>query len=121
MTHLLAIEHTFTQFNGIGPLGNVSSGTSAANQFASTISAIIGFLTVIASLWFMIQLILGAFGWISAGGDKQHLDTAKKRITNAVIGLFLVVISFALATIVGAFFGLDILNIGTVISNLAPP
>lgn len=67
----------------------------------------------------MIQLIMGAFAFISAGGDKQHLDNAKKRITNAVIGLFLVVVAFALTAIVTAFFGLDILNLGPAITNLS--
>jgi hypothetical protein len=108
-------------FNYPGALGSVASGVDATNKFANTISKIIGFLTVMAGLWFMVQLLLGAFGWISAGGDKQHLDNAKKRITNAIVGLFLVVVSFAVFAIVGAFFGLDVLHLGTTIGTLAPP
>lgn len=112
--------YQFAPFNGIGPLGTVTSGANATLRFADTISKIIGFLTILGGIWFMVQLILGAFSWISAGGDKQHLDSAKKRITNAIIGLFIVVVSFSLIAIIGSFFGLDILNLDSAIRGIAP-
>lgn len=125
MTHLLAQgSHSLGTFNGIGPLGNIGFGADpgqqSANAFTDIFSKILGVLTIVAGIWFMIQLILGAFGWLAAGGDKQHLENAKKRITNAVIGLFLVVISYSLVGIVGAFLGIDILNLGFTIRNLVP-
>jgi len=120
MANLLTDTFDIGTFNGIGPLGQVRTGTAGINTFANTLSTIIGFVTVLAGIWFMIQLIVGAFGWISAGGDKQHLDNSKKRITNAIIGLFMVVVSLAFFAVIGAFFGLDVLNIGPAITNLSP-
>jgi hypothetical protein len=124
MTKLLAQYNDLGTFNGIGPLGEVipgpGAGPIAALKLTNTISTIVGFITVMAGIWFMVQLIIGAFGWISAGGDKQHLDNSKKRVTNAIIGLFMVVVSFAFFAIIGAFFGLDVLNLTSAITNLAP-
>jgi len=120
MTKLLAQYNDLGTFNGIGPLGTPTNGQFAVFRFVETLSIILGFLTVLAGIWFMIQLIIGAFGWISAGGDKQHLETAKKRFSNAIIGLFLVVTSYAVAIIVASFFGIDLLNLGATIGLLAP-
>ena len=49
---------------GIGPLGNP---TDIFTEFPRVISTIIGVLTVVAILWFIVMFILGAIKWISSG------------------------------------------------------
>lgn len=111
-------------FEGIGPLGTglVSSTDPALaiNKFTDVISKAIGVLTVSAGIWFIFQIMAGSFQWLSSGGEKQALQNAQKRITNAVLGLFVVVVSYAFISIIGLFFGIDLLNIRETITNLAP-
>lgn len=93
---------------GLGPFGGTTfDNSSAINTFTNAISAIIGLLTVVAALWFLIQVILGGIGWMTAGGDKGKLTEARDRLSNAFIGLIIVVASWAILALAGQFFGWD--------------
>lgn len=126
MSHLLAASYLLPTLNGIGPLGstifqNPTQGSSlAAARLTSTLSIVLGVITIISGIWFMVQLVMGAFQWISAGSDKQNLQTAKKRITNAIIGLFIVVISYSVMALVGYILGFDIINLNNLIISIYP-
>lgn len=119
----MAIPTPIYQFKGIGPLGDPlvgdSAGTdfSATGRFVSTISSVIGVLTVSAGIWFIVQMFTGALQWLSSAGEKQALENAKKKITNAILGLLVVVMAYTIIGIVGAFMGLDILHLQTLIMN----
>ncbi len=52
---------------------------------------------VVAGLTAFIYLILGAFAWITSGGDKEAIEKARNKIQAAVIGLILI---FAVLAIV---------------------
>lgn len=90
----------------------------AGNKLNDVISSVIGFLTVVASIWFIIQFLLAGFSWISAGGDKQAVETARNKMTYAILGLIVVVAAWILAGLMGKIFGLDILNPGAALQNL---
>lgn len=101
--------------NGIGPLGEsnrfIVGYGPAAQALAQVISVTLGILTICAGLYFIFQVFSGAIQWLGSGGEKQALENAKKRITNAIVGLLLVILSFAIISIIGLVFGLpDILN-----------
>ena len=106
---------------GIGPLGQVGSLDEALLKFTNVISVTIGVITISAGIWFIIQMFIGAFQWLSSGGDKQTAENARKRLTNAVVGLFVVVASYALISLVGLIFGIKILDVVDVFNNLPTP
>lgn len=56
-------------------------------------------------------LIYGGMNWITSGGDKAKLETARKTITYAVIGLIICFVSFFAIMIIGGIFKVDLLNI----------
>lgn len=94
--------------DGLGPFANTTNGPSA---LAKVISGIIGIITVAATIWFMFQLLIGGLNWLSSGGEKQKLTEARDRITNAFIGLIIVVASWGIIALTGQFLGgFDILN-----------
>lgn len=107
---------------GLGPFGKnpAISGTDALTQVTGAVSAIIGFLTITGSIWFMFQLLFGGYEWISSGGDTKKLTTARQRIMNGFFGLVIIVGAWAIIAVVGQFFGYDILvgNPGTIIDQL---
>src|SRR3990172_10167427 len=53
----------------------------------------------IALLVVLVMLIWGAFEWITSGGDKDAVGKARNRIINALIGLAVLAIAFALANV----------------------
>lgn len=106
---LLTQNLDFGTFKGFGPLGN-PTGTGI-NQFNTVISTTIGVMTIVAIIWFVIQLITGAIGIMSAGSDKAKLEGARAKITNGIIGLVIVISATFVLDLVGTIFGIPFLNI----------
>lgn len=106
---------------GLGPFSNFSLDVSVVGMKLSEIlSRILGLLTIIAGLWFFVQLILAGFQYMQSDGDAKKIETANHKITNAVIGLSIVVVGYALVGIIGSIFGLDILNPQKILPNIGP-
>ena len=78
---------------GLGPIaklfcsGQADTAQETGNVLNKILSTVLGFLTIVAAIWFMIQFIIAGFNWISAGGDKNNTQAARQKMTNAVIGL----------------------------------
>jgi len=107
-------------FEGLGPLGKPTAtledpGTSAFTNFLSTT---VGLLTVVAIIWFLFNIFMGAIAWISSEGDKAKLQSAQKRITHAIVGLIVVISAIFLIKVIGTIFGINILDIGGIIQSL---
>ncbi len=110
MTRLLAQTNLGT-LEGLGSLGkSITDEKIAFEKFTTVFSTGITILTVSGGIWFIIQIFAGAFQWLASGGEKQALQNAQKRISNAILGLFVIVFSYALISIVGRIFGIDILS-----------
>ena len=99
--------------------GIFAAGAAPATSFEKLISTVIGVMTVVAGIWFIFTLFIGAIGWITAGGDKGAVETAKKRISNGLTGLVIVVIAVFITSLVGQILGFDILNIAAAITTLS--
>lgn len=109
----LLADASLGTLKGLGWLGTLDPGfetLDAFSKFTNVFSTGIGILTVAAGIWFIIQIFAGAFQWLAGGGEKQALQNAQKRIINAVLGLFVVIFSYALISIVGLVFGIKILS-----------
>lgn len=110
---------------GLGPFGNLgkatgkSGGVEALTSITKIISSIIGVMTIAAAIWFTFQFLVGGIGWITSGGDKAKLNEARDRITNAFIGLIIVIAGWSILALAGQFFGYNILvNPSQVIDQL---
>lgn len=55
-------------------------------------------------------IVLGGVLWITAGGDKGKVEQARERITQGIIGLAILAVSWAIALLVQRFLGLNILG-----------
>lgn len=65
---------------------------------------------IIAVILVLAFLIWGAFEWITSGGDKEAVGKARNRIINALIGLAVLAIAFALFQVAGQFLGFNVLD-----------
>jgi hypothetical protein len=89
---------------GFGNLG--SPGGSPASTFARVIQGLVGLLTIAAFIWFIIQLFLGAIGFITAGGDKGKLAEARGRITTGLIGLVIAIAAIFIVDLIAYLLGI---------------
>jgi hypothetical protein len=87
---------------------NNLSGVEFLQRLITTLISI-GF--IIGFTFFFFLLLVGAIRWITAGGDKSSIESAQKTITNALIGLVILLSIFAIIHIIGEIFGVDLLNI----------
>ena len=74
---------------------------------AKFFSGIVGLLLIISTIWAFMQLLLGAFNWISSGGDKGKIEAAQQKILHAIIGLMLVFAAWAIFLILLRFLGIS--------------
>jgi hypothetical protein len=87
---------------------------------ATGISNVIGILTTLAGLFFILNFFLGAVGWITAGDDTGKAEKARTRIMNAVVGLVIVVASYGVIGLIGSMIGIDFINIGEILEKIHP-
>jgi hypothetical protein len=80
------------EFAGEAGLGSGDLPTT----IAAIIRAALGFLGIIA----VVIILYGGFKWMTAGGNTDKVDEAKKIIIQGVIGLVIVLSAFAIASFV---------------------
>ena len=64
-----------------------------------------------AGIFFVIQILLAGFAYISASGDQKKTEAAWAKIYQSIIGLLIVSSAFVLTQVIGNIVGMDnILN-----------
>lgn len=107
---ILAVAYQITG-PGIKATGD---GTTQAEKI---ISNIIGILTVFAVIWFVIQIMLAGYAFLSTEGDEKKMEMARKRLTEGVLGLTLVVVALGFGALIAKITGLgDVFNLTSVFS-----
>lgn len=68
-----------------------------------------GVMTTAAMLTFL-YLLWGAVEWITSGGDKQKVESARNKITQAIVGLIVLAATTALFMLLQQFLDICVLN-----------
>lgn len=63
---------------------------------ATIISVFLGILGII----FIVLIIYSGFNWMTASGDEGKIETAKKTLSRAIIGLIIIVAAYAITKFV---------------------
>jgi len=111
---------SFQGFGLYGLAGVKETANTALVVFNTLISNVIGVMTIIAGLWFIFNFIIGAYGYLSAGGNEEGVKKATAKIGQSLTGLVVVIAAYAIISIIGAVLGFDILNPQKIIINLKP-
>ncbi|MFA6588297.1 MAG: pilin [Patescibacteria group bacterium] len=77
-----------------GSLGFTSTDLKAT--ILNVITFVLGLLGLIA----VIMILYGGFIWLTAGGNEDKVDSAKKIISSACIGLVVVLLAWAIVNFV---------------------
>ena len=83
-------------------------GVEIMGRLISTIITVLFVGGVLASFMY---LIIGAYRWISAKGDKNYLQEARETVMQAIIGLGILFTIFAILSLVGDIFGINLISL----------
>jgi len=89
--------------NTIGPHETTSLQIIIQNSVT-----IIIIIAIVLSLFF---LIWGGIRWITSGGDKAKVESARGTIIAAIIGLVIAFLAFFILSLALSFFGLSLTNL----------
>ena len=90
-------------------LGPGLQGLSGPEFFQGLLRALINLGFIIGVTVFFFILLIGAIQWITSGGDKGAVESARGKVTNALVGLVILLAIFAIINLVELFFGTNIL------------
>lgn len=88
------------------------SGYFQFTNIGSLISNLISLILIGAAVIFFFMLVLGGIQWMLSGGDKAGTESARGRITAALIGLLIVFAAWAITRLLETFLGVQIISGG---------
>lgn len=80
-------------------------------DIATMISGIIGVLILVATITSFFFLITSGISWLTSGGDKAALETARNKIVAAIVGLLIVASVWAILTLLLPALGINFPNL----------
>lgn len=93
-----------------GDLGASDDSVASGGKFIGYVVYLWRAAIILGSLAVVGFFVLGAFSWITAGGEKSKVEMARNKITTAVVGLIVLAASVALFNLVANFLGIDTLK-----------
>jgi len=82
-----------------------------ANNIGPLVGAAVTFILIVATLIALFFLIWGGIRWITSGGDKAKVESARGTIIAAIIGLVISFLAFFILSLALSFFGLSLTNL----------
>lgn len=82
--------------NSVGQKAGISTSQTLPSMAGSIINVVLGFLGILL----LFYMLYAGFLWMTAGGDTKKVEKATSIITQAVIGLVIIVAAFAISNFV---------------------
>ena len=115
MTKLIALSIFQNQIKAPGGLPSNLSKTSG-NYGLGIVRFALDLLFVFAVIFALIMILIAALAWITSGGDKTKLDSARSHIVAAIVGLVIALLAYLIINVVLTIFG-----VGNGLSNFTLP
>ncbi|MDO8497752.1 MAG: hypothetical protein Q7S61_04370 [bacterium] len=77
-------------------------------NIASILNLVLPLVTIAAALLFLIMLFRAAFTILTGAGTAENIAKAQKTMTNAIIGLILIISAYTIVRLVAKVLKLDI-------------
>ncbi len=77
-------------------IGTIEPQNGFPVDLGSFIAKLINIFLIVAGLAMLIYMLWGAFDWVVSGGEKEKIDKARNKITQAIVGIivFILVLTF---------------------------
>ena len=93
------------------PAGDQFDVLCQLNFSGSLVGSLITVAFIVAALIALGFLIFGGIRWITSGGDKTGVETARNTIVAALVGLVIVFLAYFLIRLIFTFFGIEFTNL----------
>ena len=90
-------------------LPGFNTGTPADN-FGNLVARVMNVVMAFALLLVLLYLVWGAIEWMTAGGEKGKIETARNKITNAMIGIIILSGTLAIFKFIQYLLGIEIIS-----------
>lgn len=95
------VANTF--FDSLSTVFDSTPGTPAGSRkISELITSVIEIALFVSALVALVFLIVGGFRYILAHGNEEQAESAKKTVQSALLGLVIIILSFAIVRIVSA-------------------
>jgi len=107
-------------------LDTYATGQPVQTNITPVLADVINAVIIVAALLFLVYLLLGAIGWITAGGDKGKVESAREKIVQGLIGLGVAVFAYTFYLFIINYLGIGLtqgsgLEEGSINNNVKPP
>ena len=90
----------FAQDLGFGVAQNIGEGAIGTTDIRSVIVNVVNIALSFLGIIAVLIIIYGGWVWMTAGGNPERIDQAKRVLRNAVIGLAIILASWAITLFV---------------------
>lgn len=96
LTSVAATDNT----NILENLNKTGLGTSKGDDLKIIIGAIVKVFLGFMGIVMVVLIIYGGFLWMTAAGDEKKVEKAKEILKNAVIGIIIILVAYAITAFV---------------------
>ena len=100
LTGVLALAPFAFAQTGFQLPSGAGSGLPNDNSVSGFVIKIINIALAVAGLIAVLFLIIGGFRYITSAGNEETAEQAKKIITNAIIGIVVIILSFVIVRVI---------------------
>jgi Na+-driven multidrug efflux pump len=93
---LAQTSNLFESQTGLSEIGNRAYGNETPVDVRETASKLIMLILTFIAMIFVVLIVVAGFQYMTAGGNEEKTKAAISLLTNAVIGLFIIMIAWAI-------------------------
>ncbi|MFZ5376326.1 MAG: hypothetical protein ACOZAN_01495 [Patescibacteria group bacterium] len=97
--------------------GSINNETALKNG-ETIISNIIGVLTILGGIFYVVYFVVACIEWINAGGDSGKAQKARDKMIQGAIGLIIIVAAYGVIGLIGTIIGVELLRPAKMIKEL---
>lgn len=103
--HRLALQSTWSNLEDVGGQGG---GVATIGSLASVFSNILQAVVALSGILLFVMLVIGGFNFLFSSGDQKKLEKAKGTVTNAILGLIILVCAYLILFVIKTITGVDV-------------
>lgn len=88
----------------------MAAAPAQLTDLTTVLSSVVGVAIPIAGIAVIVMFLVGGFGFLTAGGDKEATQKAQHTLTYAIGGLILVLSAWMIMALLGNFLGISFDN-----------
>jgi len=95
-------------WSNLEKVGSSGDDVATIGSLASVFSNIMQAIMAVSGIVLFVMLVIGGFNFLFSSGDQKKLEKAKGTVTNAIVGLVVLVCAYLILFFIKTFTGVDV-------------